>query len=129
MLVHIFRGTGRVFGCTEDGTGANLPAKFSPWTAFKSIDLSRGGEPRAGVDSNECLEDIEKHGFHITDAHVRITESALWSIVAQPTLFSGQGLQDSKTALAENSLEIGFLPYPDEFFVVNIALARHRSAA
>jgi hypothetical protein len=75
MLVHIFRGPGRVFGFTEDATGANLPSQFSPWTAFKSIDLSRDGEPRPGVDTNECLEDIEKHGFHITDAHVRITES------------------------------------------------------
>jgi hypothetical protein len=75
MLVHIFRGTGRVFGCTEDATGANLPSQFSPWTAFKSIELSRDGEPRTGVNANECLEDIEKHGFHITDAHVRITES------------------------------------------------------
>jgi hypothetical protein len=46
MLVHIFRGLGRVFGFTEDATGANL-------------------------------EDIEKHGFHITDAHVRITESVI----------------------------------------------------
>jgi hypothetical protein len=77
MLVHIFRGPGRVFGFTEDATGANLPSQFSPWTAFKSIDLSRDGEPRAGVDTNECLEDIEKHGFHITDAHARITESVI----------------------------------------------------
>ena len=75
MLVHIFRGPGRMFGCTEDATGANLPSQFSPWTAFKSIELSRDREPRAGVNANECLEDIEKHGFHITDAHVRITES------------------------------------------------------
>jgi hypothetical protein len=75
MLVHIFKGPGRVFGVTEDGTGGNLPSQFSPWTFFKSIDLSRDGEARAGVDTNECLEDIEKHGFHITDAHVRITES------------------------------------------------------
>jgi hypothetical protein len=43
--------------------------------------LSRDGEPRAGADTNECLEDIEKRGFHITDAHVRITESVICSIV------------------------------------------------
>jgi hypothetical protein len=59
MLVHIFRDPGRVFGFTEDATGANLPSQFSPWTAFKSIDLSPDGEPRAGVDTNECLEDIK----------------------------------------------------------------------
>ena len=60
-----------MFGCTEDATGANLPSQFSPWTAFKSIDLSRDGEPRAGVNANAVFtKTIEKHGFHITDAHV-----------------------------------------------------------
>jgi len=63
-----------VFGCTQDATGANLPSQFAPWTTFKSIDLNREGEPTAGVNTNECLGDIQKHGFHITDAHVRITE-------------------------------------------------------
>lgn len=77
MLVHIFRGPGRVFGFTEDPTGANLPSRFVPWTAFKSLDLTRDGEPNPSVDSKACLDDIEKHGFHITDAHVRITESVL----------------------------------------------------
>src|ERR1700737_5583180 len=77
MLVHIFRGPGRVFGFTEDAAGANLPSQFSPWTAFKSIDLSRDGEPKPGGNTNELLEDIEKNGFHITDAHVPITESAI----------------------------------------------------
>lgn len=77
MLVHIFRGPGRVFGVTQDATGGNLPSLFSPWTMFKSIDLSRDGQPTPGVNANECLEDIEKHGFHITDAHVRITESVI----------------------------------------------------
>ena len=28
-------------------------------------------------DVDECLDDLEKHGFHVTDAHVRITESVL----------------------------------------------------
>jgi hypothetical protein len=77
MLVHIFGGPGRVFGVTGDGTGGNLPSRFSLWTFFKSIELNRDGEARAGVDTNECLADIEKHGFHVTDAHVRITESVI----------------------------------------------------
>jgi hypothetical protein len=77
MLIHIFRGPGRVFGFTEDVMGANLPSQFAPWNTFKSIELSRDGEPKAGVNSDECLDDIEKHGFHITDAHVRITESVV----------------------------------------------------
>jgi len=77
MRAHIFRGLGRVFGVTEDATGANLPSRFGPWTAFKPIDLNRDGNPTPGVDVNECLADIEKYGFHISDAHVRITESAI----------------------------------------------------
>ena len=75
MQVHIFRGPGRVFGFTQDATGANLPSKYAPWNPFKSITLSRDGEPTPGVDTRECLDDIEKHGLHITDAHVRITET------------------------------------------------------
>jgi len=74
MLIHIFRGPGRVFGFTQDAMGVNLPSQFAPWNSFKSVELSRG-EPRPGVNTDECLDDIEKHGFHITDAHVRITES------------------------------------------------------
>lgn len=74
MLVHIFRGPGRVFGATKDGTAANLPSQFSPWSSFKSIDLEKGGQPTPGINANECLDDIEKYGFHITDAHERITE-------------------------------------------------------
>lgn len=74
MLVHIFRGPGRVFGCTTDEAGANLPPRFAPWTLFKSLELRRG-EETPGIDSAECLDDIEQYGFHVTDAHVRITEA------------------------------------------------------
>jgi len=74
MLVHSFRGAGRVFGFTEDSKGANLPSQYGPWTAFKSLDLNRHGEPTPGVNTSECLDDIEKYGLHVTDAHVRITE-------------------------------------------------------
>ena len=73
MLVHIFRGPERIFGFTLDAGGAQLPAKFAPWSSFKQVDLTRDTQT-PGVDSKECLDDIEKHGFHITDAHVRITE-------------------------------------------------------
>ncbi|HET6983753.1 MAG TPA: hypothetical protein VFI53_16530 [Myxococcaceae bacterium] len=74
MLIHVFRGPGRVFGCTGDATGANLPQKVAPWTAFKSVELSRGGNT-PGLNTDECLDDIERHGFHVTDGHVRITDS------------------------------------------------------
>jgi hypothetical protein len=76
MQVHIFRGSGRVFGCTGDATGNNLPSKFGPWNLFKAIELKRD-VATPGVNAVECLDDIEKYGFHITDAHVRITESVV----------------------------------------------------
>ncbi len=76
MQIHIFRGPGRVFGFTTDAAGANLPQNYAPWSAFKTIELRRG-ERTPGVDSDECLDDIEVYGVHITDAHVRITEEAM----------------------------------------------------
>jgi hypothetical protein len=77
MQVHIFKGTGRIFGFTANQSGENLPQKYAPWTAFKTIELQRN-ERTPGVDANDCLNDIEAHGVHVTDAHVRITEEAIW---------------------------------------------------
>lgn len=76
MQVHIFRGPGRVFGFTADASGANLPPKYAPWIAFKSIEVQRD-QPVPGVDVNDCLQDIEMHGVHVTDAHARITKDAI----------------------------------------------------
>ena len=75
MLVYIFRGPGRVFGCTARASGDNLPSTLAPWTAFKTLDLERDGQPTPGIKTGECLDDIDKYGFHITDAHERITQS------------------------------------------------------
>ena len=74
MLAHIFRGPGRVFGVTQDSTAANLPTQFAPWIHFKSIELTRD-QPTPGLNTNECLDDLEKYTFHITDAHTRITQT------------------------------------------------------
>jgi hypothetical protein len=76
MQVHIFRGVGRVFGCTGDQAGANLPPGYGPWEAFKSVEMI-AGEPMPGVNVDECLADLDAYGFHLTDAHVRITDRAL----------------------------------------------------
>ena len=76
MQVHIFRGPGRVFAFTADKTGESLPPKYAPWTAFKAIELVKG-EKTPGVNADECLHDIETHGVHVTDAHMRITEEAI----------------------------------------------------
>lgn len=73
MQVHMFRAEGRVFGFTEDASGGNLPTLYGDWVAFKSVDMIRG-VPMPGVDTKECIDDIERFGYHVTDAHVRITE-------------------------------------------------------
>lgn len=74
MVVNIFRGPGRVFGFTTLANGDNLPSQLAPWTAFKKIELKTDGQPVAGVNAAECMDDIEKYGFHLTDAHQRITD-------------------------------------------------------
>jgi hypothetical protein len=76
MEVHIFRGSGRIFGFTADSTGANLPTKYAPWTAFKTLELLKD-TPVPGVEVNDCLQDLEEFGVHVTDAHIRITQEAL----------------------------------------------------
>ncbi len=76
MQVHAFRGQDRIFGFTQQSAGENLPARFGPWAPFKTVELTRGAV-QPGVNVEECLDDIEAHGFHLTDAHVRITPSAI----------------------------------------------------
>lgn len=76
MQVHIFRGPGRVFGFTTEPSGENLPSKYAPWVAFKTVELQKG-EQTPGVDVDDCLNDLAIHGVHVTDAHARITEEAI----------------------------------------------------
>jgi hypothetical protein len=59
MQVHIFRGPARVFGFTGDAMGTSLPAQYAPWNHFKTLEMSRG-EAIPGVNSTECLDDIER---------------------------------------------------------------------
>ncbi|HTE42852.1 MAG TPA: hypothetical protein VK629_18665 [Steroidobacteraceae bacterium] len=75
MQVHLFRGPGRIFGVTAESAGGNLPSRYA-WTAFKSIELEKGVST-PGLNTDECLSDLETFGVHITDAHVRITEQAI----------------------------------------------------
>jgi hypothetical protein len=77
--VHVLRGQDRVFGFTLDEQGMNLPLQYGPWTTFKTIELHHD-EPYQGVDVSVCLDDIGKHGFHLTAAHKRITDLAVGSV-------------------------------------------------
>ena len=75
MLVNLFRGPGRIFAVTDNADGSNLPTRYGAWTAIKSLQMNRG-DTIPGVVVEECLDDIATYGFHVTDAHVRITEQA-----------------------------------------------------
>jgi hypothetical protein len=76
VVFHLFRGPGRVFAVTAAQDGSNLPPKYAPWQFFKTIDLERG-KPTPGLEVEECLNDLEANGLHVTDAHVRITDEAM----------------------------------------------------
>lgn len=76
MQVHIFKSLGRIFGFTAHPAGENLPQKYAPWSAFKTIELHKDMHT-PGVNANECLSDIESYGVHVTDEHSRITEEAI----------------------------------------------------
>ena len=75
MQVHIFRGQGRVFGFTASEAGENLPSQYGPWVPFKTLAMTKG-EAQRGVNVDECLDDIDAYGLHLTDAHVRIPPQA-----------------------------------------------------
>jgi hypothetical protein len=75
MQVHLFRGPGRIFAVTKEAAGGNLPVRYT-WAPVKTIELVKG-VPTPGLNTDECLADLETFGVHITDAHVRITEQAI----------------------------------------------------
>lgn len=76
MILHIFKGSERVFAVTPDEAGSNLPSRHGPWERFKVMDM-HPNEPQAGVDVNECLQDIDRYGMHLTRSHERITHLVL----------------------------------------------------
>ena len=76
MQVYLYRGTGRIFAVTATDSVATLPQRYGPWTSFKSIEITRG-QAQPGLHVEECLDDIERYGIHVTDAHRRITDEAI----------------------------------------------------
>src|ERR1700727_1616165 len=79
--VHVFRSQNRVFGFSLDEQGTNLPQQYGPWTSFKTLELHHA-QPYQGVDVTACLDDIHKHGLHLTAAHQRITHLAVMDVRA-----------------------------------------------
>jgi hypothetical protein len=68
-MTHVFKGAGDSYGFTDDPAGENLPTDLGPWTHKRDVNLKRG-EKRIGVDSDEVLDDIDDHGYHVTSAGV-----------------------------------------------------------
>jgi len=74
MEVFVFTGVG-ASGFTQDKTGANLPAQYGPWTFRNSVVMNAGEGQRIGVNTEQCLADIQRHGFHVTDARIVVETS------------------------------------------------------
>lgn len=70
MKVYVFTGKDRVFGFTDDASGAKLPPRHGPWSLFKEIRMKRGDQPRIAVNSGEALDDIADHGYHLVRVRV-----------------------------------------------------------
>jgi hypothetical protein len=76
MRFELFGGRDRLFAVVATGGSDKLPERYGPWTHFKTPELTRGSS-LPGLNVEECLDDMERHGIHVTDAHVRITEQAI----------------------------------------------------
>jgi hypothetical protein len=77
MEVHVFTAKNWEFGFTADRLGSNLPPKYGPWTFLKTIDVERGEKPLNLVKPDECLDDIGRYGFYITENRIRITQKVV----------------------------------------------------
>jgi len=68
MRVHIFKAQGNLCGFTRDPSGANLPANWGAWSAFKAIEIFEDHPaPRIGVNEADILMGIQNLGFYLTD--------------------------------------------------------------
>lgn len=75
MHVYVFAGAERLLGFTQDQTGDNLPKAHGPWRLTNRLQMSEEDDPRPLVQTRDCLDDIEMHGFHITKRSRRVTDT------------------------------------------------------
>jgi hypothetical protein len=73
MHVYVFTGQGSVVAYTPDLSGANLPERFGPWMMVRALVMTAGELERPAVDTDACLADIERVGYHLTEREIRIT--------------------------------------------------------
>lgn len=75
MYVYVFKGAERLTGFTATIEGHNLPATHGPWVLVNRLSMSDDDDPRPIVQTRECLDDIEMHGFHLTSGNRRVTDA------------------------------------------------------
>lgn len=70
MQVEVYVGDSGCFAVVPQGGSAKLPVAEGPWGKLKDLDLAQDGEARAGLDVGQCLEDIERQGYHISEVRL-----------------------------------------------------------
>jgi hypothetical protein len=75
MYVYVFKGADRLLGFTTDPSGSNLPTSQGQWSLVNRLTMARDDDPRPIVQTHECLNDLEMHGFHITRNFRSVTDS------------------------------------------------------
>ena len=75
MLVHVFRGGRPDFRLYAKRNGGEPAGTLWALDRVQNArDEQRSGSTGMTVDA--CQDDIDAYGFHLTDAHVRITQHA-----------------------------------------------------
>jgi hypothetical protein len=76
MRVHIFQGEDGLYDFTPQDDGRNLPAEYSPWRPFKSVEMfpDRAAK-RIGANEAEVLAAIKRQGYCISDVRIEIAET------------------------------------------------------
>lgn len=69
MQVEVYVGDSGCFAVVPLGGAEKLPIDKGPWGKLKELDLGQDDERRAGLDADKCLNDIERQGYHVTDAY------------------------------------------------------------
>ena len=67
MRVHVFSGSGGVYGFTPEAFGNNLPQDQGPWRPFKAVMMYREYPAnRIGVAETDGLDVIQRDGYYVT---------------------------------------------------------------
>lgn len=74
MYVYVFEGPEGVLGFATHSDGLTLPATHRPWVLINRLIMSDDDDDRPIVRTRECMDDIQRYGFHLTQGNRRVTE-------------------------------------------------------